>query len=119
MPNITDCATLLCRNPGLAAKLEEERRLKAGISAHKTGLPPKLLALFEPRPPLERLDDLRKRPAKVPFNGIGQYVHLFASPEDPEYGAAEGATLDPDSRKFRNPELRVQAHVSIETQLEK
>ena len=39
-------------NPGVAAKLEQERMLKAGITAHKTGLPKKLLELFAPLPPL-------------------------------------------------------------------
>ena len=42
----------LCSNPGVAAKLEQERMLKAGITAHKTGLPKKLLELFAPLPPL-------------------------------------------------------------------
>lgn len=39
-------------NAGVAAKLEQERMLKAGITAHKTGLPKKLLELFAPLPPL-------------------------------------------------------------------
>ncbi len=55
----------VCRNPALAAKLEQERLLKAGISNHKTGLPPKLLELFEARPALEKLTPVKKRAPKV------------------------------------------------------
>ena len=49
----------------MAAKLEQERLLKAGISNHKTGLPPKLLELFEARPALEKLTPVKKRAPKV------------------------------------------------------
>lgn len=62
----------LCRNPALAAKLEAERKLKEGISGHKTGLPKKLLELFEPLPPPPVLPDIPKRPPKLPYTGIAQ-----------------------------------------------
>ncbi|DBA95332.1 hypothetical protein WJX82_000186 [Trebouxia sp. C0006] len=105
-------------NPGLAAKLEQERRLKEGISGHKTGLPKKLLELFSARPPLDTLTSIKHRKPKFAYNGIGQYVHLFPEPTDPEYepqldGHVEG------ERRFRNPELATQAQVNQESKAEK
>ena len=109
---------ILRRNPGLAAKLEQERRLKEGISGHKTGLPKKLLELFAARAPLTALTTIKHRKPKFPYNGIGQYVHLFPEPTDPEYepqleGQVEG------ERRFRNPELATQAQVNQESKAEK
>ncbi len=53
--------------PGLGQLSKEaaERKLKEGISGHRTGLPKKLLELFEPRDALEFKPPVRKRPPKV------------------------------------------------------
>ena len=55
------------RMPGLGQLSKEaaERKLKEGISGHRTGLPKKLLELFEPRDELEYKPPLTKRPAKA------------------------------------------------------
>lgn len=117
LPRNANCAYVY-RNPGLAAKLEQERRLKEGISGHKTGLPKKLLELFAARPPLDSLTTLKHRKPKFPYNGIGQYVHLFPESTDPEYEPQLEGHVDGE-RRFRNPELATQAQVNQESKAEK
>ena len=107
------------RNAGLAAKLDAERKLKEGISGHKTGLPKKLLELFDPLPPLARLPELRKRPAKVPYSGIAPFTELFAAPGNEEYEPPPELPRPPSPRRFRNPELATQARVDLESKAEK
>lgn len=108
-----------CRNKALAAKLEAERKLKEGISGHRTGLPKKLLELFAPLPLPGVLPELRKRPPKVPYTGIGQYVAGFAEKGDPEYEPEPEVPKPPSPRLFKNPELAVQARFDYETRAEK
>ena len=108
-----------CRNKALAAKLEAERKLKEGISGHRTGLPKKLLELFAPLPLPGVLPELRKRPPKVPYTGIGQYVAGFAEKGDPEYEPEPEAPRPLSPRLFKNPELVVQARFDYETRAEK
>jgi len=67
-------------NPGVAAKLEQERRMRDSLSGHKTGLPKKLLDLFNPLPPVETKLAVHRRKPKLPYSGVGQYVDLFAAP---------------------------------------
>ncbi|MCJ1354274.1 MAG: hypothetical protein MMC33_004261 [Icmadophila ericetorum] len=111
-------------NKALAAKLEAERKLKEGISGHRTGLPKKLLELFAPLPLPGVLPELRKRPPKVPYTGIGQYVAGFADKGEPEYEPAPEVpppfVARPASpRIFKNPELPTQARFDYETRAEK
>jgi hypothetical protein len=108
-----------CRNPALAAKLEAERKLKEGISGHKTGLPRKLLELFEPLPLPPVLPAIPKRPPKLPYTGIAQYVDLFSEPGDAEYEPPPEVPRPPSPRRFRNPELAAQARVDYESKAEK
>ena len=96
------------RNPALAAKLEAERRLKEGISGHRTGLPKKLLDMFQPLDPPAQLSALKKPKLKLPYMGIAQYVSEFVEPTDPEY---EPKPSDGRPRLFGNPELQIQARV--------
>jgi hypothetical protein len=103
----------------LAAKLEAERRLKEGISGHRTGLPKKLLELFAPLPLPGVLPELRKRPPKVPYTGIGQYVAGFADKGEPEYEPQPEVPRPPSPRLFKNPELAAQARFDYETRAEK
>ena len=103
----------------MAAKLEAERRLKEGISGHRTGLPKKLLELFAPLPLPGVLPELRKRPPKVPYTGIGQYVAGFADKGDPEYEPQPEVPRPPSPRLFKNPELAAQARFDYETRAEK
>lgn len=107
------------RNPGLAAKLEAERRLKEGISGHKTGLPKKLLELFNARPPLEKKSDLKRPKPKVPHIGLAKYVSEFKEPDDPEYEPGPPKTRPSSPRRYRNPEMRAQARIDDESKLEK
>ncbi|KAK9809948.1 hypothetical protein WJX72_002268 [[Myrmecia] bisecta] len=106
-------------NPGLAAKLEAERRLKEGISGHKTGLPKKLLDLFEPLPWDDKVTALRKRKPAVPYTGFAQYVSQFAEPGDPEYEPQAEQPRPSSPRRFRNPEMPAQARVDAESKVEK
>ena len=115
----TSNTPVCCRNPGLAAKLEAERRLKEGISGHKTGLPKKLLELFNARPPLERKSDLKKPKPKVPHIGLAKYVMEFVEPDDPEYEPGPPKTRPSSPRRYRNPEMRAQARLDDESKLEK
>ena len=116
------CCT--CRNKALAAKLEAERKLKEGISGHRTGLPKKLLELFAPLPLPGVLAELKKRPPKVPYSGIGQYVAGFADKGEPEYEPEPevpppAVARPPSPRIFKNPELPTQARLDYETRAEK
>jgi U1 small nuclear ribonucleoprotein of 70kDa MW N terminal len=117
---VIDCWFLLSRrNPGVAAKLETERRMKEGISGHKTGLPKKLLELFAPRPQPEYKPAIRKRKAALPYTGIAQFVDQFASPGEAEYEPPPPADRPPSPRLFRNPEMAAQARVDKELKAEK
>ena len=112
------------RNKALAAKLEAERKLKEGISGHRTGLPKKLLELFAPLPLPGVLPELKKRPPKVPYSGIGQYVAGFADKGEPEYEPEPevpppAVARPPSPRIFKNPELPTQARLDYETRAEK
>jgi U1 small nuclear ribonucleoprotein len=107
---------MIChRTPALAAKLEAERRLKEGISGHRTGLPKKLLDMFAALEPPVQLTPLKKPKLKLPYLGIAQYVGEFAEPTDAEYEppVAKGAPSSP--RLFANPELSTQARVEIDS----
>jgi U1 small nuclear ribonucleoprotein 70kDa len=103
----------------LAAKLEAERKLKEGISGHRTGLPKRLLELFAPLDPLKVLTPIKKRPPKLPYQGMAWCVEHFAEPGDPEYEPPRAEDLPPDPRRFRNPELDTQARVDKESKAEK
>lgn len=123
-PSVLTALSCTCRNKALAAKLEAERKLKEGISGHRTGLPKKLLELFAPLPLPGVLPELKKRPPKVPYSGIGQYVAGFADKGDPEYEpepevAPPAVARPPSPRTFRNPELPTQARLDYETRAEK
>lgn len=104
----------------LSQKIDEKKRLQESISNHKTGLPDRLLRLFQPRPPVPYSSHPPKRqtPA-VPMSGIAAYVQHFAAPGDEEYEPPEPETRPPEPRLFRNPELAAQARVDVESKLEK
>lgn len=105
---------------GLAAKLAMEKAQKEAVSAHKTGLPDKLLRLFQPRPPLRLIKPKRKRgAARVPMGGLAQYVTDFAGPGDPEFEPPPKRTDLREPRILRNPELVLQARIEDETKPEK
>ena len=114
------------RNKALAAKLEAERKLKEGISGHRTGLPKKLLEALRNRCPCPGvLPELKKRPPKVPYSGIGQYVAGFADKGEPEY-EPEPEVLPPAvARPPSPPDLQepraahAQARLDYETRAEK
>lgn len=108
-----------CRNPAAAAKLEAERKLKEGISGHRTGLPKKLLELFAANDPLNVLTPIRKKGAKLPYNGMAGLVGLFAQPGDEEYEPPPEVDPPPSPRRFRNPELKSQARCDYESKAEK
>ncbi|KAK9822157.1 hypothetical protein WJX81_000658 [Elliptochloris bilobata] len=101
------------------SKEAAERKLKEGISGHRTGLPKKLLELFEPRDAIEFKPPLCKRAPKVPYSGIGSMVGLFAAPGDSEYEPEPAAPRPLSPRRFRNPELAAQARVDAESKAEK
>ena len=62
------------------AKLEAERKLKEGISGHRTGLPKKLLELFAPLEPLGSQTTIRHRKPALNYTGIGAYLDNFSLP---------------------------------------
>ena len=103
----------------LQAKLDAERKLKEGISGHKTGLPKKLLELFDPLEPVDYLPLVPKSKPKLPFTGIAQYVNDFVEPGDPEYEPAPPETCPGSPRRYANPEMDAQVRLDQETRVEK
>lgn len=103
----------------LSSKISEKKRLQEAVSGHRTGLPGGLLRLFAPRAPLPPHKAPPKKPPKLPYTGIAQYVQHFAEPGQPDYEPPAPETRPPEPRIFRNPELPTQARVDIESKLEK
>lgn len=101
------------------SKHEAERRLREGITAHRTGLPKALLDMFKPRPEPEHKGPLKPRAYKIHFTPISQYVALFAEPGDAEYEPPRPDTVPEGERALRNPEYQHQARLDVETQQEK
>jgi len=103
----------------MVSKHEAERRLRDGITAHRTGLPKPLLDMFKPRPEPKHAAPTSHKAYKLPFTAVSQYVDLFAAPGDAEYeppppeGAPEG------ERALRNLEYKHQARLYCETLQEK
>lgn len=100
-------------------KIDEKKRMQESVSGHRTGLPDRLLKLFAPRAPLPPHKALQKKPHKLPYLGIGQYVSQFAEPGSEEYEPPAPETRPPEPRIMRNPELPTQARVDIESKVEK
>lgn len=103
----------------LMAKLEAERKLKEGISGHRTGLPKKLLELFSPLEPLGGSTPMKHRKPALAYTGMGQYLTGFSQPGDEEYEPEQKPDRPDSPRRFRNPELKHQARVEQESKLEK
>ena len=66
--------------------------MRDSLSGHKTGLPKKLLELFNPLPPVETVPPVHRRKPKLPYSGVGQYVDLFAAPGVRPLQAQAGVT---------------------------
>eukprot|EP00798_Chlamydomonas_sp_ICE-L_P002987 gene2987-12995_t len=86
-------------------------------TGHKTGLPSKLLELFEARPVPDRGYDLSRKKPKPPAAGLASVVEKFAEPGDPEYEPQ--VERPPEPRLCRNRELPFQARLDGETKAEK
>lgn len=93
--------------------------MQESVSGHRTGLPERLLRLFAPRPPLPQHKAPLKKPPKLPYTGIAQFVSQFAEPGDAEYEPLPPETRPPEPRVFANLELPTQARVDIESKVEK
>jgi U1 small nuclear ribonucleoprotein len=103
----------------LSNRISEKKRLQEAVAGHRTGLPDRLLRLFAPRAPLPPYKGPPKKPPKLPYTGIAQYVQHFAEPGQEEYEPPPPETRPPEPRIFRNPELSAQARVDIESKVEK
>lgn len=100
---------------GFVHKSQIVKALKETMqTGHRTGLTPKILEFFTPRPPLQQGTPIKKKKHPVPFTGLAAYVSLFAGPQDPE-------EVKPDDkpRLFKNPELALQCRLNTETKAEK
>ncbi len=97
------------------------KALKESVNSvnSKTGLPPKLLELFEARPPLPTGVQHKKIRPKAPYTGIADMVQHFAGPGDAEYEPQPPANRPPEPRLVMNPELPLQARIDTETKKEK
>ena len=96
------------------------KSLKESVkTGHPTGLPDKILRLFVSNSPLPFFEAPKKRKPRVAYSGVAQYLDQFASPGDPEYEPPRPEDRPPSPRKYRNPELVVQARVDSETKWEK
>ncbi|KAF2290724.1 hypothetical protein GH714_015177 [Hevea brasiliensis] len=82
-------------------------QLKLIGQSHPTGLTANLLKLFEPRPPLEYKPPPEKRKCP-PYNGMAQFVSLFAEPGDPEYAPSVQKAEIPAQRRARIHKLRLE-----------
>jgi U1 small nuclear ribonucleoprotein 70kDa len=103
----------------LSHKIDEKHRMKEMISTHKTGLPDKLLKLFEARPLPEHTGPPMRKTFAVPYSGLAAYIDEFAEPGADEYEPPRPDTVPKEPRVFRNPELVIQARVDVETKPEK
>lgn len=103
----------------VGSRISEKKRLQEAVSGHRTGLPDRLLRLFAARPPLPPHRAPPKKPPKLPYTGIAQYVSHFVERGDPEYEPPPPETQPPPPRIFRNPEMPTQARVDIESKVEK
>ncbi|GIL87042.1 hypothetical protein Vretimale_14182 [Volvox reticuliferus] len=96
------------------------KALKESVqTGHKTGLPPQLLALFNPRAQLPAVTDIKKPKIKLPYTGLAPYVTEFAGEGDVDYQPPRNEDRPPSPRLFRNRELAAQARVDTETKIEK
>ncbi|EFJ44377.1 hypothetical protein VOLCADRAFT_106420 [Volvox carteri f. nagariensis] len=96
------------------------KALKESVqTGHKTGLPPQLLSLFNPRAQLPLVTDVKKPKIKLPYTGLAAYVKEFAGEGDPDYQPPRNEDRPPSPRLFRNRELAAQARVDTETKIEK
>lgn len=98
----------------------QTKALKAEVHAigHRTGLPMKLLELFQPGHPIEPGTEIKRRPPKLPMQGMAKFVDKFSSPGDEEY-EPERPSHPESPRRFCNPEVAVQARVDKESKLER
>lgn len=90
--------------------LSHHERKNMAIS--KSGLPQKVLELFDPREDLPYLPPIIRKKPKLPMMGIAPFVGHFPGPEDPAYAPAKSAVGQQEDRKFRCIEYAAQ--VSIE-----
>eukprot|EP01027_Heterolobosea_sp_BB2_P021721 GEZU01031429.1.p2 GENE.GEZU01031429.1~~GEZU01031429.1.p2 ORF type:complete len:233 (+),score=59.20 GEZU01031429.1:109-807(+) len=79
------------------------------------GLPPNILAMFNPRPPLEYWPPAKK--GKFPaYTGVAQFVNLF---EDPATAPPPPAWRPPESRRKREERLKREKQEKHEQELRK
>jgi hypothetical protein len=97
------------------------KALKESVNSvnSKTGLPPKLLELFQARPSVQPGAEIKKKKPKLPYTGIADLVQYFAAPGDAEYEPEPPSNRPPSPRSCRNPELPYQARLDTETKAEK
>lgn len=106
---------------GGISRAHQTKALKAEVAAvgHRTGLPGKLLELFQPRPELKPGADVKKRPPKLPILGVAGLVERFASAGEAEYEPPRPSNRPASPRLCRNPELPLQTRIDTETAAEK
>ncbi|GFR50213.1 hypothetical protein Agub_g12390 [Astrephomene gubernaculifera] len=107
------------KKPGFNRQAAVKALKESVQSGHKTGLPPPLLSLFNPRAQLPLPPEIKKPKIKLPYTGIAAYVKEFASEGDPEYQPPRSEDCPPSPRLFRNRELSAQARLDTETKTEK
>ena len=97
------------------------KALKESVNSinSRTGLPPRLLELFQARPPLPTGTEIKRKKLKQPFTGIADYVQKFAHPGDVEYEPPPPISRPQEPRLCANPELPFQARLDGETKAEK
>ena len=97
------------------------KALKESVNSvnSKTGLPPRLLELFQPRPSLPTGAEIKKRKPKLPYTGLADLVQHFAAPGDAEYEPEPPSNRPQEPRLCANPELPSQARLDSETKAEK
>ena len=88
--------------------------MRDSLSGHKTGLPKKLLDLFNPLPPVDTKLPVHRRKPKLPYSGVGQYVDLFAAPGTVLLRSGASCCFDAEvcAESLGRQEMKAKVHVS-------
>ena len=87
---------------------------RKNMAISKSGLPTKVLELFDPRDELPFMAPVVKKKPALPLLGVAPFIGHFPDPDDPEYEPEKTEIGKLEDRAFRNKEYSGQ--VSIETE---
>jgi len=92
---------------------------RKNMAISKSGLPAKVLELFDPRPELPFLAPIVKKKHALPILGMAPFVGHFPEPGDPEYAPPRNEIALREDRPFRCKEYAAQVSIAEESILER